>query len=97
MKGIERTGRSFEDYTELIRATIAAFWMFLLLAITSCQAVAQSLLDWAREFPCTDFSRATVPLREIRFDGARRDRILPIAKPEIKLVNQVRHMGYWSR
>ncbi|WP_421723093.1 DUF3179 domain-containing protein [Bauldia sp.] len=48
----------------------------------SVPAFAEAPADWQREFPNTDFSRASVPFDEIDFDGARRDTIPPIHDPQ---------------
>ncbi len=75
-----------------MREAIVALWIILLAAGLQ-PAGAQSLMEWAKEFPKTDFSRAIVPFREIRFDGARRDTIPPIHDPGFKPVSQIRDIG----
>ncbi len=56
-------------------------------------AAAQSIMDWAREFPLTDFSRSQIPFGEITFDGARRDSIPPIHEPVFRSVAEVEDIG----
>ncbi len=75
-----------------MRKEIVALWL-ILLATGLKPAGAQSLMEWVKEFPKTDFSRAIVPFGEIRFDGARRDTIPPIHDPGFKPVSQIRDIG----
>ena len=75
-----------------MREAIVALWLILLSAGLQ-PAGAQSLMEWAKEFPKTDCSRAIVPFNEIRFDGARRDTIPPIHDPKFQLVSQIRDIG----
>ncbi len=56
-------------------------------------AAAQSIMDRAREFPLTDFSRSQIPFGEITFDGARRDSIPPIHEPVFRSVAEVEDIG----
>ncbi len=75
-----------------MRAAVVALWL-ILLAAGFQPAGAQSLMEWAQEFPKTDFSRTIVPFSEIRFDGARRDTIPPIHGPKFQPVFQIRDIG----
>lgn len=59
-------------------------------------AVAQSLFDWVREFPKTDFSRAAIELSEIGFDGARRDSIPPVRDPRYVPLDQAAGIGAYE-
>ena len=56
-------------------------------------AAAQSIMEWAREFPLTDFSSNRIPFDEIEFDGARRDSIPPIHNPVFRSVDNVEELG----
>ncbi len=61
----------------------------LLATALAAPAGAQSLMDLAREFPGTDFSRSEIPFEEIQFDGARRDSIPPIHDPVFAPVDDI--------
>ena len=56
--------------------------ILLFVAFWAQGAFAQSLADWAREFPKGDFAVTEIPFREIEFDGNTRDSIPPIDDPQ---------------
>lgn len=51
-------------------------------------ASAQSFVEWAKEFPKADFSKSTIPYRDIEFDGNTRDSIPPIDNPIYVTANE---------
>jgi len=77
---------------EIVRPMI--LMSMLATGVTVAQpAAAQSITDWVREFPLTDFSRTEIPFSEIVFDGARRDSIPPIHDPVFRYANTLTEMG----
>ncbi len=72
----------------------ATYTLWLILVATGFQpAGAQSLMDWVKEFPRTDFSRSIVSFSEIQFDGARRDTIPPIPDPKFEPASKINTIG----
>jgi len=72
--------------------------LFVLAALAgsgqgSGPASAQSIMEWAREFPLTDFTKSEIAFSEIVFDGARRDSIPPIHTPVFRPANAPSDMG----
>ena len=63
------------------------------LSFWASPALAQSLAQWAQEFPKGDFSQAIVPLKEIEYDGNVRDSIPPIDNPRYVNVRQAEQYG----
>jgi len=70
---------------------------FTAVALAASMAVpakaADSLQYWRLEFPETDFSKHSVPLKEIRSDGATKDSIPPIMNPTFIPADKVRGLG----
>ncbi len=63
----------------------AAFLFFLVLSWGLCGvagAAQRPQAAWVREFPKTDFTRASIEFPEIVTDGPRRDQIRPIHRPK---------------
>lgn len=56
-------------------------------------ALAESVMDWQREFPETDFAKRVIDLAEIRSDGATRDSIPPILAPRFRPVAEIEELG----
>lgn len=75
-----------------MRAAVGAVWL-IVIATGFQPAGAQSVMDWASEFPRTDFSRTIVPFAEIRFDGPRRDTIPPIHRPKFEPASEITALG----
>jgi hypothetical protein len=59
---------------------------FLLLLLGPSQPGVAAPPDWAREWPRTDFSKASVPLDEIVSGGPEKDGIPAIDKPEFTAI-----------
>ncbi|MHA1158545.1 MAG: DUF3179 domain-containing (seleno)protein [Alphaproteobacteria bacterium] len=74
-------------------AAFAALTTAVTLALWTPPGHAQSIMEWAREFPKTDFSRTEIPFDEIVFDGARRDSIPPIHDPVFAPAAEITDMG----
>ncbi len=92
LNGCELTSCVNPVKRKAMRAAIVALWL-ILLATGSQPAGAQSVMDWANEFPRTDFSRSIVSFTEIRFDGPRRDTIPPILDPKFEPASRISNMG----
>lgn len=60
----------------------AAVFAGLFAILTTTQAEAQSIFDWPKEFPLTNYAARSIPLKEIISDGAVRDSIPPIDDPQ---------------
>jgi len=65
----------------------------LLLLLTTHPALAETVADWRREFPKTDFSRAVIDLDEIASDGAVRDSIPPVGTPRFRPAVEIKDVG----
>ena len=63
--------------TNLLGAFLAG-----LLLLLSLPVAAQSVFDWPKEFPLTNYSLRSIPFNEIVSDGAVRDSIPPIDDPQ---------------
>lgn len=61
--------------------------------IATSTAFAADLETWQHEFPKTNFSKSSVPLREIQDDGNFRDTIAPIDNPVFQSVSALTAMG----
>ncbi|MCP4381963.1 MAG: DUF3179 domain-containing protein [Hyphomicrobiales bacterium] len=81
------------SYVCLMRTLLPAATIILAVATSVPSSQAQSLADWQREFPETDFSKSAVPFDEIRFDGARRDSIPPIHDPQYVALDELTGVG----
>ncbi len=77
----------------LFRLFIALLLGGLVVAAPPAHAEPANLELWQSEFAKTDFSRATVPLDEIRDDGNFRDTIQPINSPRFQAVSELTAMG----
>jgi hypothetical protein len=62
----------------------------VVLAIAFAAPVSAMPADWSREWPRTDFTKASVPLQEIVSGGPAKDGIPPIDRPQFVSVAQSR-------
>ncbi len=53
-----------------------------LIGLIATPAIAQSVFDWPKEFPLTNYAQRSIPFKEIVSDGAVRDSIPPVEDPQ---------------
>ena len=73
--------------------TFAAMVAALFLALTVIPAGAQSVFDWPKEFPLTNYAARSIPFKEIISDGAVRDSIPPIDDPQYVPASAATNIG----
>ncbi len=67
--------------------------IILAFLVVALPAAAESVMDWKREFPKTDFRKHAIDLKEITSDGAVRDSIPPVREPIYVLAADATHLG----